>query len=103
MKPKHCDMPVRTTMCATCPFREGSHYAALVPLLTESAITATRICHSTGNNAINRHTGKPEAVCRGARDLQLKIHHATGVIQAPTDEAWNKKRIELGMKPQQNT
>jgi hypothetical protein len=29
--------------------------------------------------------------------------HASGVIQAPTDEAWNEKRIELGMQPQQNT
>ncbi len=104
MKTKRCDLPVSTTMCATCPFRPGSPYAHLVPVLQESAITATRICHSTGsNNAINRRTGKPEAVCRGARDLQLEIMHASGVIQAPTDEAWNEKRIELGMQPQQNT
>ncbi len=105
MKTKHCDLPVRTTMCATCPFREGSPYAFLVPDLTKSALTeATRICHSTGsNNGINHRTGKPPAVCRGARDLQIQFFHAFGVIEAPTEDAWNKKRMELGMKPQQQT
>jgi len=58
-----------------------------------SALTeASRICHSTGsNNAINSRTGKPPAICRGARDLQLKFFVATGFLDAPTDAAWNKK------------
>lgn len=105
MNSTHCNLPVRATMCATCPFRPGSKYDGLVPYLAESALTeATRICHSTGsNNGINRRTGKPQAVCRGARDLQLQYFHAIGFIEAPTDDAWNKARTELGLKPQTKT
>jgi hypothetical protein len=76
-------------MCATCPFREGSPYAHL----------ADDLCHSTGsNNAINRRTGKPARICRGARDLQLQVFTAIGVLTAPTDEAWDAKCRELNLK-----
>lgn len=86
-------------MCATCPFRPGSKYADLAPMLAKSALTeASRICHSTGSdNAINRRTGKPPAFCRGARDVQIKFFHHAGFIEAPTDEAWEKKCKELGL------
>lgn len=79
-------------MCGTCPFRPGSPYAHLAEYLTEQALTnASRVCHSTGSdNAINKRTGKPERICRGTRDVQLKAMHAMGVIEAPTDEAWDK-------------
>lgn len=97
-----CNLPYRTTMCATCPWRQGSPHASLVESLTESALTeATRICHSTGaKNAINDRTGKRPAICRGARDVQLAFFHALRVIDAPTDAAWNKARKKIGMKPQ---
>jgi hypothetical protein len=56
---------LRKTSCATCPFREGSPYAHLREHLERSALLEnSRLCHSTGSNAINRRTGKPEAVCR---------------------------------------
>ncbi len=92
-------MKVCRVMCATCPFRPGSKYAHLRDALAHSAATeATRICHSTGsNNAINRRTGKPPAVCRGARDLQLQQFASTGFIEAATDEAWNKKCAQMGI------
>jgi hypothetical protein len=78
-----------TKMCNTCPFKENSPYANLRDTLTESALTTTsRICHNTGNNAIHPQTGKPEKLCRGARDIQLKVMHALKVITEPTDEAW---------------
>lgn len=95
------DMPVRVTMCATCPWQPHSKYNYLVPALTESAISeANRICHSTGsNNGINSRTGFPPHICRGAREVQLQFMTATGVIEAPTDEAWSKKRVECGMSP----
>ena len=84
-------------MCATCPFRKGSKYECLRPELEASALTeASRICHSTGSNGIHHRTGKPERLCRGARDSQIKMFHALNFIEAPTDEAWNKKRKELG-------
>lgn len=90
--------PVCKVMCATCPFREGSPYAHLAPSLAESAITATsRICHSTGSNAINKRTGKAPMLCRGARDVQLKFFAHSGFIESPTDEAWENKCKELNL------
>lgn len=93
------NIPLCKTMCPTCPFRAGSPYASLVPSLTLSAMMESRICHSTGNNAINRRTGIPEHICRGARQIQLRVMHAKGVITAPTDKAWNAKRVDSGMEP----
>ncbi len=92
-------LPPRPKMCATCPFREGSEYAHLANDLADSALSqASRICHSTGaNNAINRRTGKPAMICRGARNLQLAAMTAFGVIDAATDEAWDLKCKELGI------
>jgi hypothetical protein len=84
-------------MCATCPFRDGSPHADLRSVLEISALReASRLCHSTGVNALYA-TDKPELLCRGARDLQLHVMHALGIITAPTDEAWNAKCVELGL------
>lgn len=96
---KHKREPVMKEMCATCPFRKGSPYAYLASDLTNSALgKSSRICHSTGsNNAINKRTGKPRALCRGARDIQLQVFHRLGVIEAATDEAWEAKCKEMGI------
>jgi hypothetical protein len=93
-------IPVRSNMCATCPFRKGSPYAYLAAELAASALdTASRICHSTGsNNAINKRTGVPEQICRGSRDTQLQVFSALGVISEATDEAWAKKCDEMGLR-----
>lgn len=90
-------IPLLTKMCATCPFRPGSKYASLKDDLTESALTeGSRICHSTGaNNGINKRTGKPSMLCRGARDAQLYFFHSIGFIDAATDAAWEKKQREM--------
>ena len=83
--------------CDTCPFKDGSKYEHLAPALAVSAITErSRICHQTGSNAINRRTGKPPKLCRGARDLQLLALHGAGFLSAPTDEAWSEKAKLLG-------
>lgn len=100
-KKKYKRLPVMPVQCATCPFREGvdQKYACLRKDLGESALNeASRICHSTGkNNAFHRDTGKPEKLCRGARDLQIALYHAFGFIEAATDEAWEKKCTEMGL------
>jgi hypothetical protein len=90
-------IPVRETQCATCPWREGSPYAHLREDLERSALSeASRICHSTGsNNAINARTGLPERICRGSRDVQLRVLHGIGFLEAPTDAAWEKKWSEI--------
>ncbi len=92
-------LPLLKKCCATCPFVAGSKYEYLAIELTESALTeAARICHSTGsNNAINRRTGKPPMLCRGARDVQLAYFKAIGFLESATDEAWEKKCNEMGI------
>lgn len=81
--------PVRKTMCPTCPFRPNSPYSCLAPDLAKSALTeASRVCHSTGVSVIYGGTGKPEMLCRGTRDIQLKFFHHAGVLAEPTDECW---------------
>lgn len=99
MKRKPDNTPVAAARCATCPFRPGSPYESLAPTLVQSALSkASRICHSTGSdNAINRRTGKPPALCRGARDIQLAVFAATGFIAEATDAAWAAKRKEMGV------
>lgn len=91
------NMPVMKTSCATCPFRDDSPYRFLKEDLTKSALTeASRICHSTGsNNGINRRTGKRSMICRGARDVQLRLMAGLGVIKEPTDAAWAEAAKEL--------
>jgi hypothetical protein len=92
-------MTVNAQMCATCPWRKGSPYAYLREDLERSAMTeSSRICHSTGsNNAINARTGKPAALCRGARDSQLQMFFKMGFLSEPTDEAWTEKCSEMGI------
>jgi hypothetical protein len=93
-------MKLNKVMCATCPWRDDSPYAYLRGELEESALgKASRICHSTGSNAINAHTGKPEALCRGARNSQLRFLTALGFLSEPTDQAWSDKCKRLGIKP----
>jgi hypothetical protein len=93
-------MKLCKAMCATCPWRDGSPYAYLAADLSNSSLNVSRICHSTGsNNAINRRTGKPPAICRGSRNVQLKILAATGFISEATDEAWADKCREMGLQP----
>jgi hypothetical protein len=93
-------MPVNRRMCATCPWRAGSPYEYLRMQLTASALgKASRICHSTGeNNAINEATGKPERLCRGARNEQLAFFVAIGFLPEPTDAAWRAKCKEMGIE-----
>lgn len=91
--------PCRKTLCRTCPFRKGSPYAHLADSLAGDAIFESKICHSTGSNAINHRTGISNHLCRGARRIQLMVMHGMGVISAPTDKAWNEARVKIGMKP----
>jgi hypothetical protein len=93
-------MPVNKRMCSTCPWRPESPYSELRETLSASALgEASRICHSTGSNAINARTGKPEQLCRGARDEQLAFFVAIGFLSEPTDAAWESKARGLGIDP----
>lgn len=88
--------PVCVRKCKTCPFRHNSPHAYLREHLEQSAMSeASRECHSTGTNAIGGRTGKKPLLCRGARDLQLKMFYAMRFISAPTDAAWLAKVNEM--------
>lgn len=97
-KPKK-RLPIVHAQCDSCPFKQDSEYSCLKAFLAASSINETsRICHSTGNNnGINRRTGKPPMLCRGARDYQLQFFHRIGFIEEPTDGAWEKRCKELGI------
>lgn len=89
-------LPVRKAKCKTCPFRAGG-WTHVRELLEQRALTeGSPICHSTGK-ALVRHGGKrlKAHICRGARDFQLTIFHRLGVIEKPTDEAWQKRLDEI--------
>lgn len=96
---KHKRLPVQPEKCATCPFKADSKFSFLANELAESALSnSSSICHNTGsNNAIHKRTGKPAMLCRGARDIQLTVFAAFGVIEAATDEAWEKACQKRGL------
>ena len=58
---------------------------------------ASRICHSTGPaNAVHKKPPIKQArICRGSRDIQLKVMCALGIIEEPTDAAWDKAWSKL--------
>lgn len=85
------NMPVMKRQCATCPFRTDERGRHADPRLVnkiqvQCLSEASQICHHPALE------GKPEThLCRGARDFQLTIFHRLGIIDAPTDEAWNRR------------
>lgn len=77
--------------CATCPFRTDSTGRHPDPMLVhriqQQCLTeASQICHHP------RLMGKPEThLCRGARDFQNTIFYRLGILESPSDLAWNEK------------
>ena len=76
--------PVQEKPCYTCPF-EGKKPLQLAPESYARYIQnligeGQHICHSSGSTRI----------CRGGRNLQLRIFCAKGLLSEPTDEAFNK-------------
>jgi len=90
-------MPVMVVQCPTCPFREDEDGRPINPDVMTSVMSrvleeASQICHHP------RTKGKKQThLCRGARDFQLTVLFRMGFLEAPTDEAWNKKRRELNV------
>jgi hypothetical protein len=78
-------MKVMPAMCNTCPFgpngdprtAEGVLHDVILPM------AGSQICHHPTLK------GKKEThLCRGARDIQLRLLCAYGVLREPTDEAF---------------
>lgn len=87
--------PVMPAQCPTCPFRtdaNGRHPdVRLVSRIQLRCLTeASQICHHP------RSQGKLEThLCRGTRDYQLQLFHRMGILDAPTDEAWERAADQL--------
>lgn len=83
------DMPVQSHACRTCPF-EGEEPIDLEPErlqhYTASLVNleASHLCHSANN----------QKICRGGRNIQLRVLTTMGMIDEPTDEAFAKASEE---------
>lgn len=86
-------MAVMKEKCGTCPFSEDGHPVVRAKVEAMVMSEASQTCHSTGAVRGKRDTH----LCRGARDYQLRLFFGMGFIDAPTDEAWDRKRKELGV------
>lgn len=78
------DYPVQPKPCLTCPF-EGEK-----PLKLSPDSYARYIENLMGNGQHICHSSNSDRICRGGRNLQLKWLCATGLLNEPTDEAFNK-------------
>lgn len=81
--------PVQPKACKTCPFEgetpirlEPERFAEYYQKLIQ--FESQHLCHSVDNKAI----------CRGGRNLQLKLLHRLGLIKSQTDEAFNEAMDE---------
>lgn len=76
--------PVRKQPCKTCPF-SGENPLLLPPERLTACYqnlmgNGQHICHSTNNTKI----------CRGGRNIQLKWLYLFGMLDEPTDQAFDE-------------
>jgi hypothetical protein len=90
MKRDLSQMLVQPTPCRTCPF-EGTQ-PIMLSQERQAEITANvvnlrsqHLCHSANNKKI----------CRGGRNLMLRVMCIQGFITEPTDEAYDTVRKEI--------
>lgn len=87
---------VRKTQCASCVFKaEQDGGIQLAPGRREE-IHAMVL---RGINQLCHHDLTNKTVCRGGRDLQLRVWAALGIIEAPTDEALVNAMRAAGVEP----
>lgn len=88
------NFPTMRSKCATCPFREDVDgvNTELAATVLNRIMEASQVCHHPV-----LYGKKQTHLCRGARDVQLQIFYSLGVIEAATDEAWDKARERLSV------
>lgn len=82
-------MLVQTHPCETCPF-EGSEPIALEP--EDYAKYVSKIANLESQHLC--HSAKNKMLCRGGRNLLLRVLCSYGLIHEPTDAAFEVARIE---------
>jgi hypothetical protein len=80
---------VQKKPCYSCPFAgerpvklSEERYAYFIQMIAQGR---QHLCHSANNKKI----------CRGGRDIQLRVFCAQGYLDEPTDEAFNQKVEEV--------
>ena len=82
--------PVQKDPCRTCPFA-GSDPIALEPESLSGyyqnivGLQGSHICHSV----------KQQTICRGGRDITLKVLTVMGLLAEPTDEEFERVSLKL--------
>ena len=82
--------PIQKVPCKTCPFA-GSEPIALEPdSLTDYyrnviELQGSHICHSV----------KQKTICRGGRDITLKVLTAKGLLREPTDKEFENVSLKM--------
>ena len=88
------NMQAQPEPCRTCPFA-GREPITLSPArqaeITQSVCSfqGSHLCHSTNN----------QTVCRGGRDLQIRLAFLRGLIGEPTDDAFQAALNSAAEKP----
>lgn len=92
------DMPIMKVKCKTCPFKDGNEDLADIKASVIATVLASgsQVCHTSGW-PVGTH------LCRGARDFQLMVFYRMGFLDAPTDEAWEQRCQELGLRAPGNS
>jgi hypothetical protein len=80
-------IPVMQAKCATCPIREGADMRLRADLQAR-LLERSQLCH---HPMLNKK--RSTHLCRGARDEQLTIMYRLGVLEQPTDQAWEEARV----------
>ena len=81
---------IQKTPCRTCPFA-GSDPIALEPESLQgfyqnvAGLHGSHICHSV----------KKKTICRGGRDITLKVLAVMGLLAEPTDEEFERVSLKL--------
>jgi hypothetical protein len=71
--------------CATCPFVTNTLGEGVQPYVENIVgLMGQHTCHSVGDTKI----------CRGGRDLMLRVMASQGLIDAATDEAFERRSKE---------
>jgi len=87
--------------CATCPFKknERGHWqdsGLANTVIQRTLLKSQQLCHgSKGGGPDEKIDQEHTRLCRGARDYYLEIYHRLGMIDEPTDEAWQRKADSL--------
>jgi len=84
-------LPVMKQHCATCPFGPNGDPVVCNSVIKRTiGLNASQLCHHP-----SLHGKRQTHLCRGARDIQLRLMTAMGILSEPTDEAFDTKWEEL--------